>query len=101
MTVLVFAPEAGAGLIGQVNKIGADHIGLRIYDWCLVSIAKSKIPKDYEYDEMNECWVNSKTGKEIGKKMEVKFVVERLKFESEGLQPQIIGTMLTEGTGPV
>eukprot|EP00038_Savillea_parva_P009005 m.180618 g.180618 ORF g.180618 m.180618 type:complete len:283 (-) comp15048_c0_seq1:104-952(-) len=55
-TYLVFTPQPGELLVGDVNAISSDHIGLLIANNWNASIPRSYIPEQYEYDHELERW---------------------------------------------
>lgn len=52
----LFEPRKGAMLVGTVNKVGSDHIGLLVEGTWNASIPRSNIPNQYEFDTELGCW---------------------------------------------
>ena len=50
----MFAPRPGQLLLGDVNAVSVDHIGMLIYDNWNASIPRADIPEQYEYDAERE-----------------------------------------------
>jgi hypothetical protein len=75
-TVLLCAPQVGDVLVGRINFVGHDHIGLTVYDTLKASISQSEFPASY-------------TGTELGTELvvgrEVVFAVRRLDNAADGL----------------
>eukprot|EP00005_Dracoamoeba_jomungandri_P004715 CAMPEP_0174258478 /NCGR_PEP_ID=MMETSP0439-20130205/7461_1 /TAXON_ID=0 /ORGANISM="Stereomyxa ramosa, Strain Chinc5" /LENGTH=163 /DNA_ID=CAMNT_0015341997 /DNA_START=165 /DNA_END=656 /DNA_ORIENTATION=- len=53
---LIFDPAPGKKLVGVVNLLGDDHIGLLVWDFWAASITSEYIPSTYEYSEVLERW---------------------------------------------
>lgn len=54
---LVFTPEVGQILVGQVNKVGHDHIGLLVHGVFNVTIADKDLSTRFEYDDDAAAWI--------------------------------------------
>ena len=52
----VFAPAAGTRLIGQINKISADHIGMLVLGVFNASIPRNLIKPALQYDHVESKW---------------------------------------------
>ena len=57
----IFAPQIGSWLIGTVNKISPDHIGIIVYNLFNASIASSDLkPK---WTQKGDYWISQKKSK--------------------------------------
>ena len=52
----LFEPREGTVLMGTVNKVGSDHIGLLVEGTWNASIPRSMIPDQYEFDQELGVW---------------------------------------------
>ena len=116
----VFAPKVKAVLIGKVNKIGQDHIGLVVGNIFNASIPIENFKENMMFDETKEAWEIIEDGtemleeeeedlsdksesmsmKEIKVGARVKFRVERVNREDDRVV-LLIGSLLGKGCGPV
>lgn len=116
----VFAPKVKAVLIGKVNKIGQDHIGLVVGNIFNASIPIENFKENMMFDETKEAWEiiedgtenleeeeedlsdksSSMSMKEIKVGARVKFRVERVNREDDRVV-LLIGSLLGKGCGPV
>lgn len=54
--MVVFSPIIGSRLVGVVNKIGVDHIGLLVFGVFNASVTKEFMPKRAQYDDAENSW---------------------------------------------
>lgn len=122
-TILVFRFEIQSRLIGTVNKIGSDHIGLIVLDAFNVSIKKEQIKDRFTYDQSSKTWKqidktedsepkkkkqkkNSSSKNEIKDGSYVCFKVARIRYEDGyfcmdgSLYPSDTGISQTPGPVP-
>lgn len=53
----IFAPQIGSWMIGTVNKISPDHIGIIVYNLFNASIASSDLSK---WTQKDDFWISQK-----------------------------------------
>ena len=56
-TLLLFAPCVGSVLVGRVNFVGHDHVGLTVHGALKASIAQSEFPPSYRL--VGSSWKDS------------------------------------------
>lgn len=56
VSMYLFEPREGTVLMGTVNKVGSDHIGLLVEGTWNASIPRSMIPDQYEFDQELGVW---------------------------------------------
>lgn len=54
----IFAPQVGSWMIGTVNKISSDHIGIIVYNLFNASIASSDLK--LKWTQKDNCWISQK-----------------------------------------
>ena len=59
--LIIFKPQVGARLLGSVSKIGADYIGLLVFGFINVVLARSDIRSDMRPDLDENCWKSTKS----------------------------------------
>ena len=115
----VFAPKMRSYLIGKVNKIGQDHIGLVVGNIFNASIPIEKFKENMMFDESKNAWEiiedgtenndgdeeesdesSSMSMKEIKVGSRVKFRVEKVNREDDRVV-LLVGSLLGKGCGPV
>ena len=97
-SLLLFAPKVGDVLVGRVNFIGHDHIGLTVYDEFKASISQQEFPSTYRKvladDDDNDDddsaggmrWEDSENpGGSLALGREVIFAVQKLQTAADGL----------------
>ena len=62
-TFLVFRPQRGAEITGHLNICSEGYIGLSLYNYFQVSIAKSRIPKSWRWIDPSGSAMGPPTGK--------------------------------------
>eukprot|EP00123_Amoebidium_parasiticum_P005408 comp16610_c0_seq1/m.14766 comp16610_c0_seq1/g.14766 ORF comp16610_c0_seq1/g.14766 comp16610_c0_seq1/m.14766 type:complete len:319 (-) comp16610_c0_seq1:88-1044(-) len=66
VTFLLFAPQIGSTLVGEVHKVGADHVGLLVHKTFNAAIAKSDMGEGFEFDADSEVWIDGDKAVEVG-----------------------------------
>eukprot|EP01139_Manchomonas_bermudensis_P010255 Amastigsp_a340130_95.p2 type:complete len:273 gc:universal Amastigsp_a340130_95:833-15(-) len=57
VTFTVFSPVRDAELVGIVNKVSSDHIGLVVHGVFNCSIASTQLPDGAYYEEVEDTWM--------------------------------------------
>jgi len=98
--VLAFVAQIGIRLVGKVNQVGVDHIGLVSFGIVNASIPGSFIPKEYVRDLEKDCWnstMDSSAKITDGELLQFTIVgINRTKH-----MISLVGSMLDAETGPV
>jgi len=98
--VLAFVAQIGIRLVGKVNQVGVDHIGLVSFGIVNASIPGSFIPKEYVRDLEKDCWnstIDSSAKITDGELLQFTIVgINRTKH-----MISLVGSMLDSETGPV
>ena len=99
--VRVFAPEVGSKLVGRVNKIGVDHVGVLVHDVFNASLAAKDLPRDFVHNPAEDVWESAEDGgaHRVGVGTECVFGVKKISEYDDVLH--LIGSMAEEGTGAV
>jgi len=100
-TALLFAPKIGQKLIGIVNQVGADHIGLLVLGIFNASIPLQNIRKEFIRQEDTEKWQSTRN---IESSIEVGVVIlfDIINFEVSHDIISFVGSIMdAESTGPV
>ena len=97
--VKVFTPKIGLKLIGRVNKIGVDHVGLLVHDVFNASLAATDLPRDFVHNPAEDVWESAEDGgaHRVGVGTECVFSVKKISEYDDVLH--LIGSMAEEGTG--
>ena len=97
--VKVFTPKIGLKLVGRVNKIGVDHVGLLVHDVFNASLAASDLPRDFVHNPAEDVWESAEDGgaHRVGVGTECVFSVKKISEYDDVLH--LIGSMAEEGTG--
>jgi hypothetical protein len=82
VTLLLFAPCVGDVLVGRVNFVGHDHIGLTVHGLLKASISQSEFPPSYSLDDGATCWGDSSGGRNLD--LCVDMAVGQKRREKEG-----------------
>lgn len=61
--VTVFRPRPGMRLVGTVNKVGADYVGLLVLGVVNASIAADQMRPEFRPRLAEHCWVSSKAAR--------------------------------------
>ncbi|KJE96309.1 hypothetical protein CAOG_006651 [Capsaspora owczarzaki ATCC 30864] len=94
-TLLVLCPIIGNKLVGQVDKIGVDHIGLLIYGTLNASIPRDSIGTNLECDGQQEYWYDiNQPDYQIRVGSVLQFTVTRLQTSQDILS--IEGSLATQ-----
>eukprot|EP00884_Botryococcus_braunii_P016950 jgi/Botrbrau1/3939/Bobra.0365s0014.1 len=98
--VLLFRPKAGQSMVGMVNKLGTDYVGLLVLGVFNVAIGRAQIREDLSYNDLEHCW-ESRTdpSQRIEEGCHVRFIVDRLNTQGEYFS--MTGTLLDPSTGRV
>ena len=105
-TARVFCPTPGAKLLGRVNKVGVDHVGLLVLDVFNASVSASEMPPALIHNPVIDptspggCWESAADGGEghrIAVGTEVVFQVKSVSEYDDVLH--LIGSLAEEGTG--
>ena len=96
-TLLLFAPQPGEILVGRINFVGHDHIGLTVYNTVKASITRACFPEAYSLraagDGKPAQWCEpGKPDTELVVGREVIFAMSKLETAADGL-PVVTGTM--------
>eukprot|EP00049_Salpingoeca_infusionum_P025872 m.22289 g.22289 ORF g.22289 m.22289 type:complete len:284 (+) comp8373_c0_seq1:182-1033(+) len=92
VTFSVFKPTVGMELIGYVNKITSDHVGILIHDLFNASISRTRLPDGYAYDAGSDSFLHQEIDAlAIRCGVYVRFTVEAL--ESSHGVVSIVGSM--------
>jgi DNA-directed RNA polymerase I subunit RPA43 len=99
--VKVFTPKIGLKLVGRVNKIGVDHVGLLVHDVFNASLAATDLPRDFVHNPAEDVWESAEDGgaHRVGVGTECVFGVKKISEYDDVLH--LIGSMAEEGTGAV
>jgi DNA-directed RNA polymerase I subunit RPA43 len=98
---MVFAPQPGQLLIGEVNAVSSDHIGMLIYNNWNASIPRAHIPAQYEYDHEVERWCDRDFDSPlIEEGSAVSFAFQAFEMGGDGAF-SVIGSLATPHTGLV
>lgn len=54
----VFAPQVGSTLLGQVNHVSSDHVGMLVMGVFNASIASTNMKEGYSFDEAGYSWTD-------------------------------------------
>ena len=97
--VKVFTPKIGLKLVGRVNKIGVDHVGLLVHDVFNASLAATDLPRDFVHNPAEDVWESAEDGgaHRVGVGTECVFSVKKISEYDDVLH--LIGSMAEEGTG--
>mmetsp|Transcript_11127 Transcript_11127/g.35341 ORF Transcript_11127/g.35341 Transcript_11127/m.35341 type:complete len:206 (-) Transcript_11127:70-687(-) len=76
---IVFCPEPSQYLVGRVNKIGIDFVGLLVFGLFNASIAAANLKK-FDYDETHEWWAHTDDA-DLVVKLGTAVVFELLSFD--------------------
>jgi DNA-directed RNA polymerase I subunit RPA43 len=105
-TARVFCPAPGAKLLGRVNKVGVDHVGLLVLDVFNASVSASEMPAALIHNPVIDptspggCWESAAdggAGHRIAVGTEVVFQVRSVSEYDDVLH--LIGSLAEEGTG--
>lgn len=97
--VVLFKPQVGALLVGQVNKVGSDYLGLLVLGIFNVSIGVSGMP-DFRCDAQEQCWYQSRDlSHRIALGSDVRFSVVSLL--DQGSLFSIVGSLVDPQSGEV
>ena len=96
-TMLLFAPRAGDVLVGRINFVGHDHIGLTVLGTVKASITCTQFPEAYALGAATEGkparWYSpGKPDSELVVGREVIFAVSKVETAADGL-PVVSGTL--------
>eukprot|EP00051_Salpingoeca_urceolata_P019413 m.283478 g.283478 ORF g.283478 m.283478 type:complete len:318 (-) comp19416_c0_seq3:27-980(-) len=95
---VVFTPTVGCRLVGVVNKITVDHIGLLVHGTFNAAIGRDAIRDSYEFDAEQGAWSHKDYSKPtIGIGTRLGFIVQGLETTEKTLS--IVGSMLPNDTG--
>eukprot|EP00036_Acanthoecidae_sp_10tr_P018332 CAMPEP_0206313880 /NCGR_PEP_ID=MMETSP0106_2-20121207/14727_1 /ASSEMBLY_ACC=CAM_ASM_000206 /TAXON_ID=81532 /ORGANISM="Acanthoeca-like sp., Strain 10tr" /LENGTH=257 /DNA_ID=CAMNT_0053745213 /DNA_START=9 /DNA_END=778 /DNA_ORIENTATION=- len=98
---MVFAPEADQLLLGEVNAVSGDHIGMLIFNNWNASIPRTDIPEQYEYDHELGRWCDRDFDSPlIEAGTTVTFAFRAFEMGGDGAF-SVIGSLTTANTGPV
>ena len=97
--VRVFTPKVGSKLVGRVNKIGVDHVGVLVHDVFNASLAAKDLPRDFVHNPAEDVWESAEDGgaHRVGVGAECVFHVKKISEYDDVLH--LIGSMAEEGTG--
>ena len=97
--VRVFTPKVGSKLVGRVNKIGVDHVGVLVHDVFNASLAAKDLPRDFVHNPAEDVWESAEDGgaHRVGVGTECVFGVKKISEYDDVLH--LIGSMAEEGTG--
>lgn len=97
--LVLFKPKPGHVLVGTVNKIGRDYLGLLAMGVFNVSIAREDIRSDLHCSQEGDCWVSgSNSAHQVFEGTAVRFVVTGV--EREGFVT-MTGALQQRWTGDV
>lgn len=96
--VVLFKPQLGTRLVGTVNKIGADYIGLLVLGFINAAIGAERIRQDLQCRYADSCWVSARNPKHVIS------VGTQVHFTLAGVQRpgdfvSLIGELRTSDTG--
>ncbi len=64
--MLLFKPAVGVHIVGTVNKVEPDHIGLLIHGVFNATVpASAGLARDFEFDPKQDLWHNASVNKDI------------------------------------
>lgn len=64
--LLVFRPVVGSYVVGTVNKIESDHVGLLVNGIFNASVISSTgLSSEFEYSPSSNSWINKNTNEQI------------------------------------
>jgi len=98
--VLVFSPKIGTNLIGVVNQVGVDHVGLLVYGLFNGSIGATNIPTEFVHDEPQSRWRSTRDPElfiSIGQQLRFHLIAINV---SKGMVV-LIGSLMSPETGPI
>jgi len=101
--VLLFCPKQRDKLLGRVNKVGMDHIGLLVFGVFNATIPNDSIPSMYSRDMENDCWIRSApdgSSVTITDGTLLTFTVNSVEIFHHDIA-SIVGSLLEVGTGPL
>jgi len=90
-------------LLGRVNKVGMDHIGLLVFGVFNATIPNESISSMYSRDMENDCWIRSATDGStvtIADGTLLSFTVNSVEIFHHDIA-SILGSLLEVGTGPL
>lgn len=96
--VVLFRARQGMRLVGTVNKVGADYIGLLVLGFINASLGAEQIRSEFRPRLTEQCWASSKTPQhrlEVGTK--VHFSVHAVRHHGQFVS--IAGSLQQPGTG--
>lgn len=94
----VFCPAAEQLLVGEVNKVTPDHIGLLVHGHFNASVGRDQIGDGYEFDVDANAWADKNfDSPHISTGTKVTFRVAKLAVANGVLA--IVGSMLSADTG--
>ena len=64
-TLVVFAPAVGARLVGRINQISPDHVGLLVLGTFNASIPRTALKSSHYYDTNDAIWCDEASGKQV------------------------------------
>ena len=59
---VIFGPRPGCRLLGKVNKISRNHVGMLVGGVFNASVSSDKISKDLQYDAELDTWCDNRPG---------------------------------------
>lgn len=59
---ILFSPVIDQVLVGKVNKIGVDYVGLLVHSLFNASIIQDDLGNSYSFDQSSESWRSSRDG---------------------------------------
>jgi len=96
--LLIFRPQIGAYVIGVVNKVAPDHVGVLIHGIFNATVnASSGLSQDFEYNPTEDTWVNETLNKEIRLGTRLRLQINKLSHTRQILSFEC--SMLDDNTG--